>query len=104
MYDLLTKKIIFVSSLIINLLFPLLPELFIYREMADNEDIRRLEGSTDTVGGLVIMKKSKPSDDGKDKEKEKEKPGKSILGLDQLAKERREDNYRFELRFFIRIV
>ncbi|CAI9735424.1 pre-mRNA-splicing factor ATP-dependent RNA helicase PRP16-like [Octopus vulgaris] len=52
----------------------------------DDESIHRLEGSSEKVGGLVVMKKSPSSIDSSFKF---QKPGVSLLGLDRLAAQKR---------------
>lgn len=52
----------------------------------DDESIHRLEGSSEKVGGLVVMKKSPSSTDSSFKF---QKPGVSLLGLDRLAAQKR---------------
>uniref|UniRef100_A0A0L8G8A9 Helicase ATP-binding domain-containing protein n=2 Tax=Octopus bimaculoides TaxID=37653 RepID=A0A0L8G8A9_OCTBM len=52
----------------------------------DDESIHRLEGSSEKVGGLVVMKKSPSSTDTSFKF---QKPGVSLLGLDRLAAQKR---------------
>ncbi|VDO80775.1 unnamed protein product [Heligmosomoides polygyrus] len=54
------------------------------------EGIDRLEGRVDTFGGLVIRKKKTDDDNGKKPHQE----NRSILGLDKLARAKKEDHLR----------
>ncbi|VDK27360.1 unnamed protein product [Anisakis simplex] len=61
-------------------------------EEAEEDGLNRLEGSKDVVGGLEIRKKSD------DKDSCFKHPGKSLLGLDMLARSRSKNDANIRKR------